>query len=624
LMTLSAFLPVLQNGFVDWDDRILVHNVAWQGLGWPQLRWMFAGFHFGQYQPLAWMTLGLDYVLWWADPFGHHLTNLLLHVVNAVLFYRIGLELFSHWGSDNRSPDAAWSKVAAGIAALGFALHPLRVEPVAWASARGEMVAAWFFLFSLFGYLKANAPVSVRRNPARWTIFSTCAFVLSLLAGPSGLVLPLILLIIDSYPLRRLAGLRSGFGSDAGRLLWQKAPYLILTVAYVVVTIIARNYDPIPQPAYQDDFFTWTLHQLAAPAFYLWKAILPIGLSPAYELTGWSVAVYAAAGVVICAGVVSVRDRWPALEPAWVCYLVLLLPLFRSEFPAEQILADRYTYLAGLPWALLIGVAVNQCRRGDAGRRLGRPLLVWGTGFTIVAFIMFGVLTWSQVRVWRDSETLWRNAVAVNPSSRAHYNLATLSEAQGKHEDAIASNRRVVEINPLRWDAHERAARLLQKQGKIAEAVEHYRAALRFNPSATETRENLAAGLVNQGEIGEAIQHFRKLLELVPERNETRVKLGTILAVEGRLGEAAEILTAAVKVDPDDGSIFLKLGQVVAAQGKLSEATQYFREATRLRAEDAEAHENLGRALLELGQKDEATKHLQEALRILRSRPAAR
>ena len=570
------------------------------------------------------MTLGLDHVLWWADPFGYHLTNLLLHLCNAVLLYRIGLELFFHWSSASRSPDETWLRVAAGLAALAFALHPLRVESVAWASARGEMVASAFFLLSLFGYLKANAPADVCRNPVRWTIISTCAFLLSLLAGPSGLVLPIILLVIDRYPLRRWIGLGSRCGSEAGRLLWQKAPYFVLAIACVVTTIVARNFEPTPQSAYQVDSSTWILHQLAAPAFYLWKSILPIGLSPAYELSGWYVAVYVAAGVVICAGVLSVRDRWPALAPAWLCYLVLLLPIFRSEFPAEQIVADRYTYLAALPWALLIGVAINQCRNGGAIRRLGRQPLLWGTGLIIVAFTTLGVLTWSQARVWRDAETLWRNAVAVNPSSRAHFNLATLSEAQGKYDDAIASNRRVVEIDPQRWDAHERAARLLQKQGKIAEAVEHYGVVVRLNPNATDARENLASGLVNQGETGEAIQHFRKVLELASERNEIRVKLGTILAVEGRLGEAEAILRAAAKADPKDGRILLQLGQVLAAQGRLNEAVHYFREATLLRSEDAEAHENLGRGLSELGKKDEAAKHLQEALRILRSTPSTR
>jgi tetratricopeptide (TPR) repeat protein len=585
---------------------------------------MFAGFHFGQYQPVAWITLGLDNVLWWADPFGHHLTNLALHVVNAVLLYRIGLELFSHWSSDDGIPDAGWFRVAAGIATLGFALHPLRVEPVAWAVARGEMAASAFFLLSLLGYLKAYAPVSVRRNPARWTIFSICAYLLSLLAGPSGLLLPVILLISDSYPLNRLAGQRSVLRSLAGQLIWQKAPYLSLSVAFVVLNLAARHYEPITRPTYQDDLLTWTQYQLAAPAFFLWKAILPIGLSPAYELTGWAVAIYAAAGVVICAAVVNVRDRWPALAPAWLCYLVLLLPIFRSEFPAEQNLADRYTYLAGLPWALLLGVVVIHFRRAGPGRSLGTRPLLWGSGLMLGAFTVLGGLTWSQARAWRDSETLWRHAATVNPSSRAHFNLATLAEAMGKYDDAIASNRRVVEIDPQRWDAHERAARLLQTQGKIAEAVEHYRAVVRLNPGAIDARENLAAGLVNQGEIGEAVQHFRKVLELAPQRNATRVKLGTILAVEGRLDEAAEMLTAAAKADPKDGRIALQLGQVSAAQGKFDEAVRYFGEAARLRPEDAEAHESLGRGLLELGKKDEAAKHLREALRLLRSSPATR
>jgi tetratricopeptide (TPR) repeat protein len=489
-VTSLVFLPVLNNGFIDADNRLLGDYFGNRGLGWTDLQWMFAGFHLSWYQPLSWMTLGLDHVLWWADPFGHHLTNLALHVVNAVLLYRIGLELFSHWSPDDRITDAAWFRVAAGIATLGFALHPLRVEPVAWASARGEMVASAFFLLSLLGYLKANAPASVHRNPARWTIFSICAYLLSLFAGPSGLLLPVILLIIDSYPLKRLAGQRSGLRSAAGRLIWQKAPYLSLSVAFGVLNIAARHYEPITQPAYQDDFFTWAQYQLAAPAFFLWKAILPIGFSPAYELTGSSAAVYAAVGVVICAGVLHIRDRWPALAPAWLCYLVLLLPIFRSEFPAEQTLADRYTYLAGLPWALLLGVVVIHFRHAGPGRSLGTQPLLWSSGLTLVALTVLGGLTWNQARAWRDSETLWRQAATANPSSRAHFNLATLAEAHGKYEDAIASNRRVVEIDPLRWDAHERAARLLQKPGKIAEAVEHYRIVVRLNPGAIDARRN--------------------------------------------------------------------------------------------------------------------------------------
>jgi len=623
LITFAAFLPVLQNGFVDWDERTLVRNVAHQGLGWAQLRWMFGSAYLGHYQPLAWLTFGLDHVLWWADPFGPHLTNVCIHAVNAVLLYLTGIELFAPRSSNERSRDLAWVRIAAGIAALGFALHPLRVEPVAWASARGELLGASFFLLSFFAYLKANAAVIDNTGSPRWSVVSIGAFLLSLLAGSNGLVLPIILLVIDVYPLRRLTGLSRGSWFEAARLLRQKLVYLLLSAGFFLVNLFAYKSDAIAPSIFRESQFNWIVNQLAAPAFYLWKALVPLGLSPAYELTGFSVAVYVAASLLLLLGVWAVRDRWPALVSVGICYLILLWPMFRSEFPTEQVLADRYTYLAGVPWALLVGLGVSHFRHSAPARRLGVQSLLWGSGIILLSFMVLAVLTWRQAYVWRDSMTLWRHAVAVRPSSRAYVNLARLSEAQGRFDDAIAANKRAAEIDPRRWDAHQSAARLLQEQGKIAGAVEHYQYVIRLKPDLIDARENLAAGLVNQGRIDEAVQHFRKALELAPERNGTRIKLGTVLAIEGRLAEASDVFTFAARADPDDGRILLQLGRVVAAQGDLAQAVHHFTKAARLRPEDAEVHESLGRALSELGNKDEAAKHLREALRILRSAPAA-
>lgn len=624
LTAFVVFLPVLKNGFVDSDSKSLVDNLSYRGLGWGELRWMFTAFHFGQYQPLAWMTLGLDYIFWRADPFGYHWTNLLLHIGNAVLVYLVGLELLSYVGTGNQRSDETSLAAMAGFGALSFVIHPLRVESVAWASARGELVAAGFFLLTLFCYLKASTPYETRRNSLRLRLISAGAFLLSLLASPSGLVMPVILLVLDRYPLGRLAGPPTLFGPEVRRLVWEKIPYVVLSIGCFLINFIARNHEPIDSAIQKGDLLTSFIVQLAAPAFYVWKAILPIGLSPVYELSGLSLAIYITASAVMFVGVVAVRNRWPALALTWICYLLLAMPILRGDFPAQQVLADRYTYLAGIPWALFIGIVVNECCSSRVIRRLGRWLPPVAVGFAVILFVGLGIASWNQVQIWRDPETLWKNSVEVNPTSQAHFNLATLFEAQGKYDDAVASYRQAVAINPQRSDAHEKAAQLLQKRGNIPEAIGHYRIVVEFNPNAIDARENLADGLVNQGQIGEAVQHFRKLLESAPERNEARAKLGTILAVAGRLDEAAEILTAAVKADPNDGTAMVRLGQVLAAQGKLGEAVQYFREATQLRPQDAEAHQNLGRGLLELGKKDEATKHLQEALRILRSSPAAR
>jgi Tfp pilus assembly protein PilF len=623
LITFYVFLPVLKNGFVDADTRPIVDNLSYRGFSWSEIRWMFAAFHFAQYQPLTWMTFGIDDIFWGADPFGYHWTNLLLHGVNVLLFYYVSLHLLFYSETRETSQDQTWARVAAGIAALVFAIHPLRVESVAWASVRGDLVGASFFLLSLFGYLRANLPAYVHGSLSRWNIVSIGAFLISLLASPIGLVLPFILLVLDIYPLGRLSSWHDRDRATARFLLWQKTPYFVLASAGFIITFIARYYDPSHQTIGQDALLTWVLYQIAAPAFNIWKGILPVGLTPAYELSDWSLAAYVGASAMLCTGVAILRKRLPALAVTWICFLLLGLPIFRNEFPAQQVLADRFTYLASCSWALLIGVAISQFLHSPAAFRWGTGPLMLAGAFIFVLFVGIGILTWTQVRVWRDTETLWKNAVALNPTSRAYFSLATLYETQGKYEDAITSYNQAAEINPQRWDAHERAAVLLQTRGKIPEAIEHYRKVVAFNPGAIEARENLAAGLVNQGEIGEAVQQFRKLLELAPERNDTRVKLGTILAVAGRLDEAADFLTAAVKVDPNDGRNVLKLAQVLAAQGKLSEAVDLFRTAARLLPEDAEAHENLGRALLALGQKDEASKHLQEALRILRSSPTA-
>jgi tetratricopeptide (TPR) repeat protein len=335
-------------------------------------------------------------------------------------------------------------------------------------------------------------------------------------------------------------------------------------------------------------------------------------------------ALFIAASMVLGALVVVLRHKWPALVPLWLCYILLLLPVFRDGFPVEQVFADRFTYLAALPWTLLIGACAERGLYVVAVRGMRTPVLVSCASIIVAGLTTLGVLTWRQIPLWQNAETLWRNAAAMNPTSSAYYNLAMLSESQGNYGDAVSSYRRALELNPERWEAHERAGALLYKQGKMAEALEHYRVFVQFNPNSIEARENLATALVNQAQTREAVEHLRKVIELAPERNLARVKLGMILAVEGRLDEAAQVLAIAAKKDPNDGRILLQMGRVLAAQGKLNDAVNYFREATRLLPHDAEAHESLGRGQLELGNKEEGAKHLAESLRILRSSPTAR
>jgi tetratricopeptide (TPR) repeat protein len=621
-----VFLPVLQNGFINWDDKSLINALHHRNIDWSELAWMFTGIHFGKYEPITWLTFGVDHFFWWADPFGYHWSNLLIHMVNAAGVYLLALQLFSFSRDSNDHPDHRATRfVAAGLAALVFAIHPLRVEPVAWASARSEILAVLFLLCSALLYMRHVATRQSDRRKPWWMSLSVSAFGLSLLSGTGGIAFPVVLLVLDHYIVGRLRlSKRGNLRAEACPLWKEKYPYLLMSLAAISVVFMA-SYTGSPGGETTRIFDLKSIAEfMAAPVFQLWKTVMPFALSPVYELQGGFLLLSAVAFLALSGWIIFVAKRWPSLSASYVCYLVLLWLAPQNHSFGVEILSDRRTYLSCIPWAILAGASVLPCWEAYLDGRLSLRRMIFAIGLTVAALCGFGLLTDAQTRVWRDSETLWQAAAAASRSSEAHYHLAVLQEKQGKHEGAIQSYRRVLKLAPQQWDAHERAGMLFQKKGEIAPAVEHFRKAIQFNPKALDARENLAAGLVNLGQIVEAVQHFRELLKLAPERNEIRVKLGTILAVAGRPAEAAEILKAAAKLDPTDGRISLRLGQVLAAQGKLGESVHYFREATRLRHENAEAHESLGRALAELGKKDEAAVHLREALRILRSTPAAR
>lgn len=624
LITFWVFLPVLQNRFIDWDNKTLVDNLAYRGLGWPELRWIFAEFHFGKYEPLVWLTFAFDHVLWWADPFGYHWTTLVLHIINATGVYLLALRLFSVWSSAMVQADGGALKIAAGLSALLFAIHPLRAEPVAWAGARSEILAALFFLCSILTYLHAILGSQSRWRQAKWMTMSVFAYGLSLLSGMSGLALPGVLLVLDVYPLGRFADTRNWLGSEARRLYREKSPYLLIALAVVCVAAVANNAEPSAHATSNGPLIKEFARSIAAPVFYFWKAIVPFGLSPVYELPAWFLVLGALAVLALNVWIYSIRNRWPSLMASWVCYLMLLWLVFNDGFFGLHVLADRGTYLSGLPWALLIGAAAVSSWQAYYRGRVRPRVWLSGAGLAAVVLVALGALTSAQTRVWHDSETLWKNAAAGTGTSKANYNLAVLQEAKGNYDDAIEAYKKAAAIDLQRWDAHEKAAFLLQKQGKIREAVEQFQSAVWINPAATESRDNLASGLVTLGKVGDAVQHFRKVLDLAPDRNETRLKLATVLAVQGHLTEAEQLFEEAVKTQPSDPKILLRLGQVSAAQGNLHKALGYFQQALSIQPQDPEIHESLGRVLQELGRPDEAVKHLREALRILKSTPASR
>lgn len=640
LVAFLAFFPSLQNEFLGWDDHhMLVINPDYRGVGWTELSWMFTTFYLGHYQPLSWLTLALDYLFWGVEPFGYHLTNLVLHAANAVLFYFLALRLFSIVFSVPLPSIEFGLRTAAGFAAFIFAIHPLRVESVAWATERRDVLSGFFFLATILCYLRAMTVGGAKQTRLRWTTVAVIVYGLSLLSKASGMTLPIVLLVLDVYPLRRLGGGAGRWFGSAARLVWlEKIPFFLLALGTGVIAWTAQFYTGAVVEIEQHGPFARLAQTLFGLAFYLWKTIVPIDLSPLYELPAhinpleWPFLLSGAIVFGISGALLFMRQRWPAALAVWIFYVAVLGPVLGIAQSGPQMVADRYTYLSCLGWALMAGAGFFWCWRAWVGARIGRATFILATGTAVSVLVALGVLTWRQTRVWHDTESLWRHVLAVSHKSTfqsgfAHHALGFLLAQRGDLDGAIEQFSQALQINPnlhenLEVALHNDLGAALERQGKLEEATRHYEEAVRIRPDST-VLNNLGKALARQGRVEEAVQNFRAALRISPDESAIHFNLGNALVGQGQLGEATEQFEEAVRIRPDYAEAHHNLGKVVAARGYLDKAVDHFRQALQIQPDFAEAHESLGRALSLQGKRDEAIQHYQEALRILKGRSEA-
>jgi type IV pilus biogenesis/stability protein PilW len=657
LLAFTAFLPALENGFLFWDDHLnFLENPHYRGLGWPQLRWMFTTFHQGHYQPLSWLTLGLDYLVWGMDPLGYHLTNLFLHAANAVAFYFVTLRLL-RLANKNIADDSWAFQLSAGFATLVFAIHPLRVESVAWATERRDVLSGLFFLLTLLCYLRANAAANIGPARCRWMIAAFVLYGLSLLSKAIGVTLPIVLLLLDFYPLRRLGGGPGRwFGPAARRVWWEKAAFLIPAIAFGVIAVLAQHESKALTPFQQHSFHSRLAQTIFGVVFYLWKTILPLGLSPLYQLHSapklWHGSIILCGLIVlgITAGAVALRRRWPGVLAVWVYYLAVVTPVSGVAQSGLQIAADRYTYLACLGWAILAGSALLYVWRLGITGEIRQRTLILTNALALSGLIVLAALTWAQVGVWRDSETLWRHVLAIDPKANyahsslgnvlyergalqdaighyrqaleirpdalVHYNLGNALAKEGRFDEAKESYFNAVRLKPDLAEAHANLGKLFGTEGKFVEATQHYQAAIKSNPKDGSAHHGLALALTKQGRLSEAIPHFRHALEVSPQAVDIYLNFGTALANAGRLDEAAELFQQALAVNPGSADAYHNLGTVAAVKGDLKRAADYFRQALQIDPNRVNTLFNLANLSARQGQLQEAVDHYRRALRM--------
>lgn len=482
VVAMLPFLRALQGAFVNWDDvPSFLENPHYRGLGWAQIKWAFTTFHMGHYMPLSWLTLGLDYVLWGMNPVGYHLTSLLLHGATTLAFYFLSFRLLRLAQPAAAARDL---RLGAAVAALFWAVHPLRVESVAWATELRNVLSGLFFVLAVIAYLKGVEGGDGRRGGWYWG--SIGLFAASLLSKSITVTLPAALLVLDVYPLRRL-----GPGRWLDRRIWlEKLPFFALAAAAVVLAFAAISHIG-NRPSWQD---MGLLPRLVFMAYglssYAFNTLAPFALSPLYPLDvliTWFHLGGALAGAVVAA---AAWRRWPGLTTVSVAYFVTLLPVSGLFQNGPQAAADRYTYLPCLGWAVLVGALAAWRWKGTYVVRA--VLAAW-----LVALM---ALTWQQTTVWHDTLTLWSRVISLYPNSRAaHFNLGGAYEEDGRYAEALAEYLEVLRLSrgDGRW--YVTIGWLYEKAGVDRGAEQSFREALNRRPGLLDACDGLRRVLARIG-----------------------------------------------------------------------------------------------------------------------------
>ncbi len=575
VITFLVFLPTLWSGFVEWDDQVnLYENPDYRGLTWPQIRWMFSNVLMGHWIPLTWLTFGLDYVFWEMKPFGYHLTNLVIFAANAPAFYFVALRLMRRATSFGERV----LRLSAVTATLFFALHPLRAESVGWATERRDVLSGLFFLLTVLMYLKAQDPSGTRR---RWILAASVGmYLLALVSKASVMILPAALVVLDVYPLRRLGGRWREWLGPAARAVWlEKIPFAVLGVAGAAVTYYAQNANLFITPLERYPLSARPAMVFYSLWFYFEKTLMPMGLSPLYELPA-RVSLLdrqflfpAIAVTAITATVVLLRHRWPTGLAAWVYYAIALGPVIGIVHSGHQLTNDRYSYLPGIGLALLVGAAAGAVVRAGAAGVLRPSLVKAAIGLMVVWLAGLAYLSTQQVQIWRDTESLWRYALEVDPDcSICHGNLGVNLLRRGYAQSASDEFERLKALRPDSKKVYLHIGYMCVTQGKFSEAVDNFKVYAARYPNDVDGLNNLGAALVNDKRAGEAMEPLQRAMKLKPRYALTHISLGFAYLELGDKARAKSLFREAIALKYDSPQAWfglarldLEIGDVAAA-----------------------------------------------------------
>lgn len=462
-LTLACFSPVLRGEFLYWDDDgLFVRNPYFRGLGLAHWQWMCSTFFFGHWQPLSWLSYALDYKAWGMNPHGWHAANLLLHTVNSVLVYLLCLPFLK---------EQKGRYAAAVMATLFWAVHPLRVETVAWLATRGYLLCTTFCLLTVLFYLRA---VKQKRYP----LAALLCFTLATCTKGVGMMLPAVLLLIDWAPFRRITSVRTALSCTI-----EKFPFFGLSLLTGITAFLAKKFDGGMMPVEHYGLIQRFGQAVYGIWFYLLKTVFPFNLAPLYDKRPEHGSVMVSLVLTAATAIVLFLLR-RKIRPVLVtvgALLLLIFPMLGFTQSGTQLFADRFTYLATIPVSILMA----------AGLILLVPMRRLIYGALAALLVLFGVQTAIWAVSWNNNLTLWWRAVSVDGSNAKAYNSAGLAlmDCQ-QYEKALECFEHAIQLRPSILTLHNRALALAML-GRFDEAFSGWEIALSVPETPNELRAKM-------------------------------------------------------------------------------------------------------------------------------------
>jgi tetratricopeptide (TPR) repeat protein len=605
IVTFGIYAQLIGHRFITFDDPTYIQEnpMVNRGVTLAGLAWAFSTFYAGNWHPLTWIAHMIDSQLFGVIAGGHLLVNALIHAANTLLVFWFLL----------RTTHARWS--SALVAAL-FALHPLHVESVAWASERKDTLSTFFGLLCLIAYTRYAEAPSIRRYA--WVAIM---LALGLMAKPMLVTWPFVMLLLDYWPLGRFAavipseveesrrktskltprGPSTPLGMTIKRLIIEKLPLFALVAASAVVTSVAQSHLGAVRGFTEVPVALRLSNALVSYTKYLLLACWPNDLAVFYAfprrgIPAWQIIGAALLLIAITAFCFSQRKIRPYLIVGWLWFLGTLVPVIGLVQVGAQTMADRYFYIPsiGLFIAIVFGLADIAQTRSVA------PWLC--AVIANVVLLVLATLTDAQIHRWNDSITLFKHALTVAPSNViAEDNLGLAMHKSGQLDEAAAHFQKALQIQPNDYTALLTMGVIRFYQGRVPEAMEYAQATIRSEPDAPKAHNLLGMALAKQNRIDAALDEMRRAVELAPKDPEIRNDLGLALARLGRNPEAIDQFHEAVRLDPNNAApAHANLGWAFLESGKPQESIPEFEAALQINPEFKAAADGLRQAQAQL------------------------